>query len=41
MYELTSETNLGKGWEFIEGYYNDYFINKFGTWEYVPQTSNN
>lgn len=39
-YELVSDEVLCPGWEYIEGYYDDYFINEFGTWRYVPPTNN-
>ena len=36
-YELQDgEEIIENAWEFLEGYGNDYFINKQGTWEYVP-----
>ena len=39
-YELQSgETVFENAWEYIEGYSNDYFINRLGTWEYVPATN--
>lgn len=37
-YEVVSEQDMGKGWEYIEGYYDDYFINEFGTWKYYQPT---
>lgn len=40
-YKLVSDELLCPGWEYIEGYYDDYFINEFGTWRYVPPTNNN
>ena len=31
------ETKFENAWEYLEGYGNDYFINRLGTWEYVNE----
>ena len=38
-YELTSNEFFKNGNEYIEGYYDDYFIKKGRTWSYVPPTN--
>ena len=39
-YELISSEFFKDGNEYIEGYYDDYFIKKGRTWSYVPPTTN-
>lgn len=36
-YEVQDDEEIiENAWEYLEGYGNDYFINRMGTWEYVP-----